>query len=108
MKKVRLSGKYSFEKASSCDFEDIHLFLRMASNAKNSCGEVEVATVDVGTILFSTHAVQAWRIVEMDNSNNMVMAVRYSKRRHKHPVIYDVLIHEKTGEPVLVRRNFQG
>lgn len=105
MKKVRLSGRYLYNKASYCAFEDIHLFLRMSESAKGSCGRVEVAAIDIGTVLFSSYSVKAWRIVKKCKSNKLVIAVRYSDCREKYPVIYDVVSHKKTGEPVLVRRN---
>lgn len=105
MQKVRLSGRYKYNKASPCDFEDIHLFLRMSNSVKIPCDNVEVAVVDIGTILFAPAPVQSWRIVERRGSNKLVMAVRISSYHEKYPVVYEVDFHKKSGVPVLIRKN---
>lgn len=104
MKTVRLNGEYHNSVQSSCDFEDIPVFFKMASAANGHCSEVTVSNVSIGAILIGTTTIQAWRIVQ-DQHGNLVLGIRPSNDVQDLPEVYEVRRHRKTHEPVLVNLN---
>lgn len=104
MKTVRLNGEYSYSSQVPCDFEDIPVFIKMASGATGSCDEVTVSNVNIGALVVGPSTIQAWRIVK-DQYGNLVLGIRPSSKSLKLPCVYQVVTRKSTKEPVLVNLN---
>lgn len=104
MKTVRLNGEYSYSSQVPCDFEDIPVFIKMASSATGPCDKVTVSNVNIGSLVVGPSTIQAWRIVK-DQYGNLVLGIRPSSEILSLPEVYQVVMRKSTHEPVLVNLN---
>lgn len=104
MKTVRLNGEYSYSSSAPCDFEDIPVFIKMATSTEGQCDEVSIMNIDIDTLVICSSVIQAWRIVK-DQYGNLVLGFRTSSEPQKLPEVYRVSIHEMSKTPVLVSLN---
>lgn len=99
MKRIPLVGKYPKGKASSCEFEDIPHFVRMADFQENNhlLSEVVVIGVERGMLILSKSKITRWRIV-FDQQFRMILAFRTRYEKDCLPFIYEVREKDFNGE----------